>query len=53
MNMKTTQTKPSADSGIYLSPACEIVLLHTDAAILASSADATIGSLTEDAEYQW
>lgn len=53
MNMKTTQTKPSADLGIYLSPACEIVLLHTDAAILAGSADATIGKLTEDAEYQW
>ena len=53
MNMKTTQIKPFADSGTYLRPACEIVLFHTDAAILAGSADATIGSLTEDAEYQW
>ena len=53
MNMKTTQTKPFAGSETYLSPACDTVLMQTDAAILASSADATIGSLTEDAEYQW
>lgn len=53
MNMKTTQSKSFAESGTYFRPACEIVLLHTDAAILAGSADATIGKLTEDAEYQW
>lgn len=51
--MKTTKTKTFADSGGYIHPACETVLLQTDAAILAGSADGTIGSLTVDAEYQW